>query len=291
MKSSQPPGVFRLRKRTGPSLRLAKVWTVPGGAQAYVPGGASSSSSPSRTDSVPSRTKNESSIFRWKWGGGPAVPGWIVTSAREGAGGRLPGCLEDGGRGPGDEGRALTGPEDGALAGILRPVDVDAVERGVLAARARAEEVGEAGVGGVDVEEAGPPAAVAREGVDVPGRHDHRRPGATEVPLAAERELELALEEEERIRVALVEVGGGARVGRPGVVLDEAELGPRDLDEVDAVLALEPLALAGPADDRLGSVCHLDPRLTLGAPRPTTRFRAYSRDSHPWRADRDESVA
>ena len=209
----------------------------------------------------------------------------------EGAGGRLPRRLEDGGRGPDHVGRALALPEDGALAGLLRPVDVDAVERGVLAARARAKEVGKAGVGSVDVEEAGPPAAVAREGVDVPGRHDHRRPGAAEVRLAAERELELALEEEERIRVALVEVGGGARVGRPGVVLDEAELGPRDLDEVDAVLALEPLALTGPADDRLGSLCHLDPRLTLGAPRPTTRFRAYSRDPHPWRADRDESVA
>ena len=59
----------------------------------------------------------------------------------------------------------------------------------------------------MDVEEAGPPASVAREGVDVSGRHDDRRPRATEVLLAAERELELALEEEERVRVPLVEVG------------------------------------------------------------------------------------
>ena len=142
----------------------------------------------------------------------------------------------------------------------------------------------------MDVEEAGPPASVAREGVDVSGRHDDRRPRATEVLLAAERELELALEEEERVRVPLVEVGGSARVGRPRVVLDEADLGPRDLDEVDAVLALEPLALTGPADDRLGNVCHLDPQLTLGAPRPTTRFRAYSRDRARG-ADRAGSVA
>ena len=149
-------------------------------------------------------------------------------------------------------GRALAWAEDGAAAGLLRPVDVDAVEGRALAADGGAEVVGEAGVGCVDVEEADASAARVREGVDDAGRRDHRRPGGGgDAGLAADRELELALEDVEGVGVALVVVRARAGVVRAGVVLDQAELGPRHLDEVRAVLAPQQLALVRPVHDRL----------------------------------------
>ena len=104
-----------------------------------------------------------------------------------------------------------------------------------LPADGGAEEVGEVGVGSVDVEEANSAAARVRERVDDAGRRDDRRPGGgDDAGLAADGELELALEDVEGVGVALVVVRARARVVRAGVVLDQAELGPRDLDEVRA---------------------------------------------------------
>ena len=190
---------------------------------------------------------------------------------REEARGRLTGRLEEGGGRPDLIGRSLAGAEDGAAAGLLWPVDVDAVERARLPPDGGAQEVGEVGVGSVDVEEANSAAARVRERMDDTGWRDDGRPGGgDDAGLAADGELELALEDVEGVGVALVVVRARTRVVRAGLVLDEAELGPRDLDEVRPVVALEELALIRPVDDRL---IHLPPVNSRGTPLPPPAFQ------------------
>ena len=79
-------------------------------------------------------------------------------------------------------------------------------------------------------------------------REQRSRPGANRV--VADRELDLALEHVEGVDV----VGVRVRVDREGVVeldLDDRQAGQVDPDHERAVVALETLAVAGPADDRV----------------------------------------
>ena len=249
------------------------MWTTPGGAQAYVPGGASTSSSPIRTVSVPFEDVERVEQLAVGVRGRAARPRLDRDlGEREEARCRLPGRLEEGGRRAHLVGRALAGAQDGAAARLLRPVDVDAVEGAGLAADDGAEEGGEAAVGCVDVEEAHAAAARVREGVDDAGGRDGcRAGGGGDAGLAADRELELALEDVEGVGVVLVVVGTGACVVRRCVVLDQAELGPGRLDQVGAGLPLQQLAFTRPVDGRLA---HLhSPVNSRGTPLPPPAFQ------------------
>ena len=135
-----------------------------------------------------------------------------------------------------------------------RLVDVVDVEVGgcdVLAACPSAQVVDEAALGRVHVEEARTVGPRVRKGVDDAGRHDDGRAGLGTDSLLAERELEFPLEDIEGVDVRLVIVRSRALVARPDVVLEEVELGAGALDEQLPVLGLQPLALAGAADDRV----------------------------------------
>ena len=103
----------------------------------------------------------------------------------------------------------------------------------------------------MDVEEAHRAWARIREGVDDARRHGDEGSWAGAMGLLADPELELALEDVERVDVQLVEVRPRAFVVGPALVLEEVHLLPGALDEELAVLVLDQLAFAGTGDDRL----------------------------------------
>ena len=120
-------------------------------------------------------------------------------------------------------------------------------ERALLRALAAglAHPIDESGRGRVDVEEARASGAGVPEAVPHPRRSgdEGARPGAK--GLVAERELELAFEDVERVGVLRVDVRvDGAELGR-ALELDHLELRPLRLDDELSVLAGYPLALAG----------------------------------------------
>ena len=84
----------------------------------------------------------------------------------------------------------------------------------------------------------------------MPGHCDESsRPAAT--GLVTDLELELALEDVERIDVLLVEMRPGTFVGGTALVLEERHVLPGALDEDLALLVLDELAFAGTGEDRL----------------------------------------
>ena len=103
-----------------------------------------------------------------------------------------------------------------------------------------ADEVAEAAARDVEVEEARGAVAGHRERVHDLGRDEHPRLGSHAVLAVLEPERELALEDEERLRVALVDVQ------RRHPARLRADLGDADLVEVGEERDAEP-ALAGDA--------------------------------------------
>src|SRR3954453_15701709 len=113
------------------------------------------------------------------------------------------------------------------------------------------ERVDEADARCVDIEHADGLAAAGPEAVLDVRRYREERPGADAVPVAVLEELDLALEDVERVGV----VGGGVRVDalepRLEGELDHLEVRQLAQDRAAAKAAIEPLALARADEVRL----------------------------------------
>ena len=105
--------------------------------------------------------------------------------------------------------------------------------------------------GDVGIEEAHRSWPRIREGMDGARRNGDESSWAGAMGLVADPELELAVEDVERIDVQLVEVRPSTLVLGPAFVHEEVHLLPRALDEELAVLLFDQLTLAGPGEDRL----------------------------------------
>jgi len=102
----------------------------------------------------------------------------------------------------------------------------------------------------VDVEHAHRPAAVVAEAVLDAGRRQDERARWRRHLLLAERERHLALDDVERVVLAVVDV---RLEDAPGGDLDDPEGEPRGVDGAGQELDVpDPVTLAGRDDDRLG---------------------------------------
>jgi hypothetical protein len=105
-----------------------------------------------------------------------------------------------------------------------------------------AQVLDEIAVGGMDVEIPRSAWPRVRESVDDVRWDGDRRAGVRQQRLGPICELELSLEDVERVDVLLVEVGAGALEVGPDADLVDRDLGPLELHDDSLV---QPLALAG----------------------------------------------
>lgn len=113
-----------------------------------------------------------------------------------------------------------------------------------------ADGVGEAGVGGVQVQEAGANVPRVAEAVEGAWGGGDERSGACLEGGVLEREVDLALENVERVVVVVMPVWIDA-LARVEGNLQRGQLRKIGLDQDDAVVAVEPLALIRTGDDRV----------------------------------------
>src|SRR5215204_3099942 len=191
------------------------------------------------------------------------------------------------------------------IARAARLVDIDAVPLRVLAPSPAADVLDEAGVRCMEVQVARSLMRFgAREAVDNPGRNRHRRSGTRPKRLRPAQDLELALEDVERVNVVLVVVRAGADEVRSDRHLVDRKLWPLELH---ADVCPEALATARLDDDRrvhcserscltLGgceaNICSLSPWHTPSFTRiPPIRSSTAPRCPRSWRFARPSSAS